>query len=130
MAMPLVEVIYPAADVQTRADEADLRPPLEYLPATKMLGHCKQGLQLSRVRLLQHPLEPVGEWGERHVEQVMVYRLAGEAVTWETWRESEHKEDDWLLYAQGDIDLNGLAELPNVCLYRDRKGCQVHPRPC
>ena len=123
----LVEVIYPAADVQTRADEVGLRPHWSIYPAPKMLGHRKQGLQLSRVRLLQHPLEPVGEWGERHVDQVMVYRLEGEAVTWETWRESEQKEDEWLLFEQGDIDLNGLAELPVVVLYSDRKGHQVPP---
>ena len=123
----LAEVIYPADDVQTRADEIGLRPRWSVYPATKMLGCRSQGKRMTRVRLLQHQTESVGEWGERHVEQVMVYRLEGSAVTWQVWRKSEDKEEEWLLHDDGDIDLNGLAMLPVVCLYSDRKGRQAPP---
>ena len=123
----ITEVIYPAVDVQTLADEVGLRPRWSVYPAPNMLGCRKQGLKMTRVRLLQHQTESVGEWGERHVEQVMVYRLEGAGIIWEIWREDEDDDGRWGVVRHGEIDLNGLAMLPVVCLYSDARSRQAPP---
>ena len=123
-----VEVIYPRADeIATRADEValGLRPHWSLYSAPQLLG--KRGQQkIERVRLLQSVTEPEGEWGERLLEQVMVYRLDASAATWEIYREGE-KENEWASYDNGELEMTGDAEIPIVFLYSDRKGQAVPP---
>jgi hypothetical protein len=126
----VVEVSYPKADaIQTRADEvaAGLRPHWSLYPAPMVLG-ARGGQQLEQVRLLQRVTVPDGEWGEREIEQVLVYRLDEGAASYQIWRESDEDEGEWYVHEEGSLDMAGTPELPVSFLYSDRKG-QATPPP-
>ena len=129
-----IEVIYPSAEgIATRADEmaAGMRPYWSLYPAPRILGerfNVANGLkQRVQVRLLQTVTMPDGDWGEKDVDQVMVYGTDGAGVAWQTWQEDEDKEGEWAIVDEGVIDLNGLAELPVVFLHTDRRGKKTPP---
>jgi len=121
------EISYPDTEgIQTLADEQGLQPRWSIYPATGVLGE-RGGQTLSQVRLLQYIEEPVGEWGDRSVEQVMAYRYDGDLI-WQIWRESEDDDDGWYLHEAGVLEVAGEPEIPVVYLYSDRKG-RITPPP-
>ncbi|MBD2261357.1 DUF4055 domain-containing protein [Pseudanabaena sp. FACHB-2040] len=118
-----VLVEYPTAEgIATRADEvaAALRPYWVAYPGDRILDMRwhQQGSQhyLKQLRLLQHLCEPDGDFGERSVEQVMVYDRTPAGVTWRTFRES--KEKKWVEHQQGTLS---RAEIPFEVLWTNRK---------
>ena len=126
-----VEIIYPSTEgIQTRAEEvaASVRPYWSIYPGPRILAErcttTNGKKQRTQVRLLQAVTEPDGLWGEREVEQVLVYAL-DDGVAWQIWREA--KDETWEMHDAGSVDLNDLAELPFVFLHSDRKGQKLPP---
>lgn len=123
-----LEVSYPNTETKTLADEQGLQPRWSVYPATKILA-LRGGSSLEQVRLLQYVEEADGDWCDRIVEQVMVYRYddAG-ALTWQAWRESDDDEGEWYPSDEGVLEMAGDAPvIPVVALYSDRKGRIVPP---
>lgn len=129
-----IEVIYPSAEgIATRADElaAEMRPYWSLYPAPRILGErfilTNGRRRRVQVRLLQTVTVPDGDWGEKEIEQVMVYTTDGAGVVWQTWQETGEDDDEWVVVDQGILDLNGLAELPVVFMHTDRRGMKTPP---
>lgn len=72
---------------------------------------------LTEVRFHEDIIEPSGEWGEQHIEQIRVLRIG----SYQLWRkvEDENRKDVWELYEEGTTS---LPTIPVVPVYVNRTG--------
>jgi len=138
-----IEVIYPNTEgLATLADQQaqGIRPYWSLYPGPRILAErhsTTNGLKKrTQVRLLQSVTVPDGEWGEKDVEQVLVYGVGlatledgtpSPSVSYQIWQEDPDNEGEWLMVEAGPIDLGGLVELPFVFIHSDRRGHKTAP---
>ena len=129
-----IEIIYPNTDgIETLADQQaqGIRPYWSLYPGPRILAErhsTTNGLKRrTQVRLLQSVTVADGEWGEKDVEQVLVYGVGDDGVSYQIWQEDPDNEGEWLMVEAGPIDLGGLVELPFVFIHSDRRGHKTAP---
>lgn len=113
----------PAQPGATLADEqrSGIRPYWTYVPVEQVLGWRSETIngkeRLTQFRLMECVVEPDGEFGETHVEQIRVL----EPGQWRTFRQNDKKE--WVEVDRGSVTVNGgvlLNEIPVVPVYLNR----------
>ncbi|MBD1918868.1 MULTISPECIES: DUF4055 domain-containing protein [Cyanophyceae] len=138
-----IEIIYPNTEgLATLADQQaqGIRPYWSLYPGPRILAErhtTTNGLKKrTQVRLLQSVTVADGEWGEKDVEQVLVYGVGmatredgseSRSVSYQIWQEDPEKEGEWLMVEAGPIDMDGLTELPFVFIHSDRRGHKTSP---
>jgi hypothetical protein len=70
---------------------------------------------LTMVVIRSDTVEPEGEFSERQVERVTVYRLVDEGVRWEVWTRDQTGEREWKITEDGTI--SALNRIPLVVVY-------------
>lgn len=61
-------------------------PYIYHLSADKILGFkLDEDDRLTEIRISETAVVPDGDWGEKEVERVRVFRRSGEVVTWSLW---------------------------------------------
>lgn len=118
----------PTNGVVTQAQEqqAGLRPYMVHIPPGRVLG-WKSGRVggkdvLTQLRLLEVAIEDDGEYGETQIEQVRILRPG----SWEVWRNSTSKPDEWILHSQGTTSLKSIPFIP---VYGERTGFMTGKPP-
>lgn len=100
--------------VRTKADEdaAGIRPYLAVYHAQAILGWRTEGDRLTQLRLLEHVVEPDGEWGEKQVKQVRVLTPGA----WAIYRKvlGTDGRETWQITDEGATTLD---EIPFVFFY-------------
>ncbi len=128
-----VEVIYPKVDgLQTRADEVSsgVRPFWSLYNSQKIIGSKIEDNTLTQVRILQNVIQPEGEWGEKEVEQVLVYRFIEDVLVSEVYQEYTDKDGkpEWELVDAVPLEIPNLEDtLPFVFVFSDRRLVQSPP---
>jgi len=89
---------------------------LVHYPAGSVLGWKETNNRLTMLRLLERAVIPDGAFGERIIEQV---RVLYECGTWEVWRESETKKNEWYVALEGT---SSRKDIPFTFFYGNRTG--------
>lgn len=91
-------------------DKARVRPYFVQIHPRSILGWLTDENGLSQLRILECVEVPNGDFDVKFIEQVRVLRRG----SWETWRKNEGstKEDDWSVYASGQVSLTDIPFVP------------------
>lgn len=112
----------------TRADElrAGIRPYLVYIPVENIIGWKSQQIDgvetLTQVRIKECVAVQDGDFAEKEIEQIRVLRPG----SWEIWRKSELKLNEWALFDEGVTSLDKIPLAP-VYLNRTSFMCGAPP---
>ena len=119
-----------ALGVVTLADELALkaRPYALHVKARDLLEILTEQrggeTVITRVRISEEFCRPIpGGWEYEEVEQVRLFRLVGDVVTWEVWREAAEERPGaaavWTIVEQG---ITSFSRIPLIPLYTNRIG--------
>lgn len=96
---------------KTQAADAEngWRPYLVRVNADQVLdawGTWENGIpSVEHFRYVENVQIPDGEWAQKSVQQIRVFRKVGASVEWETWRNSGHMDTDYVLYQSGTLSI-------------------------
>ncbi|QDM16840.1 DUF4055 domain-containing protein [Tardiphaga sp. vice278] len=105
---------------------AGWRPYLIYIPLERLIGWKSQEIggveTLTQVRIKESVTVADGDYDEKEVEQIRVLSPG----RWETWRKSETKGEEWVLYEEGTTS---LTRIPLAPIYINRTGFMTGEPP-